>query len=74
MTENKKCCGGYCGLKHPPEVIEFEPLPDVSETTLLAMLAGVGGPQLQRSTQRLVSSLDDPNGVISAFSSFLAPA
>lgn len=50
----------------------WEPLPDVSEKSMAALLAGSGGVQLQRATERLVASLDDPNGVISAFSSFLA--
>lgn len=68
MTETT-CCGGDCGCRSG--LIEFEPLPDVSTETLSDMLAGAGGVQLQRATRRLVSSLDDPNGVISAFSSFV---
>jgi FXSXX-COOH protein len=51
---------------------QWAPLIDVSDVPLRDMLAdGRGNPALARSTQRLVRSLDDPNGVISAFSSFV---
>lgn len=38
----------------------------------LGELRGAGNPLLDRSLDRLISSLDDPNGVISAFSSFIS--
>ena len=65
-------CGGDCGCKPGGLIITWEPLPDLSEKSMAALLDGVGGEQLQRSARQLVASLDDPNGVISAFSSFLA--
>ena len=51
---------------------QWAPLVDVSSERLADLLAGGGSDTaLARSTQRLVRSLDDPNGVISAFSSFV---
>jgi FXSXX-COOH protein len=51
---------------------QWAPLIDVSNVRLSDLLASDGGDSaLARSTQRLVRSLDDPNGVISAFSSFV---
>jgi FXSXX-COOH protein len=44
---------------------------DVSGVSLSDLVAGKGDSALGRSIRRLVESLDDPNGVISAFSSFV---
>ena len=49
----------------------WAPLVDVSDTSIKDLLATGGDTALTRSVQRLVHSLDDPNGVISAFSSFV---
>jgi FXSXX-COOH protein len=45
------------------------PLVDVSDTVMRSLLAQ-GDSALARSIQRLVESLDDPDGVISAFQSY----
>jgi hypothetical protein len=63
MTES--CCGGgVCGCE------DFAPLIDVTGVPL-ADLFKDASVQIKRSVQRVVDSLDDPNGVISAFSSFV---
>jgi len=53
--------------------IEWEPLPDMSEETFqtLRTRSEGGDTGLDRAIQRLTKSLNDPNGVISAFSSFV---
>lgn len=51
---------------------EWAPLIDVSNMPITDLLAGGGDSALTRSVQRLVRSLKDPNGVISAFSSFVS--
>jgi len=53
--------------------IEWELLPDVSEETFqtLRRRSEGGDTGLDRAIQRLTKSLNDPNGVISAFSSFV---
>lgn len=45
------------------------PLYDVSNIPFEELLAS-GDPNLALTIQRLVTSLDDPNGIISAFQSF----
>lgn len=69
METETQCCGGTCGCNSG--LVEFEPLPDLSNVSMAALLDGAGGVPLQRSAKRLVASLDDPNGVISSFSSFV---
>jgi hypothetical protein len=61
LTEAAECCGGNCGC--------HAPLLDMSDVQLRAALAD-SSPAYARAIDRLVKSLDDPNGVISAFSSF----
>jgi FXSXX-COOH protein len=48
----------------------WAPLIDVSDMSIADLLAAGQDSTLARSVARLVESLDDPNGVISAFSSF----
>jgi FXSXX-COOH protein len=50
---------------------EWAPLVDVSRLSLGDLLDGADHPALVRSVRRIVQSLDDPDGVISAFSSFV---
>jgi hypothetical protein len=50
---------------------QFAPLVDVSQVAI-GDLIGSGDTALNRCVQRLISSLDDPNGVISAFGSFVS--
>lgn len=47
------------------------PLIDVTNLPIADLLAK-SHPNLARSIQQLIDSLDDPNGVISAFSSFVS--
>lgn len=55
-------------IEHPT----FAPLVDMSNERLTAILAaGTSDTALARSVKRLMAQLDDPNGVISAFSSFV---
>lgn len=49
----------------------FSPLVDVSELPILALAAGTDS-AIGRSVRQVIRSLDDPNGVISAFDSFAA--
>lgn len=50
---------------------DWEPLPDVSGRNLSQLVKGTPeDSSLRRALDRLVKSLDDPEGVISAFSSF----
>jgi hypothetical protein len=49
----------------------WAPLIDVSGVSI-AELRGGGNPLLDRCLDRLLKSLDDPNGVISAFGSYIA--
>lgn len=50
---------------------DWEPLPDVSGRNLSQLVKGTPEDSpLRRALDRLVKSLDDPEGVISAFSSF----
>lgn len=52
-----------------PVEVEFAPLLDVT----LVPVAGLrANPVLDRCLDRLLRSIDDPNGVISAFGSFVA--
>ena len=50
---------------------QWAPLVDVSDIQLSDLLADGDNSALGRSIRRLVRSLDDPNGVISAFSNFV---
>jgi FXSXX-COOH protein len=49
--------------------LKWAPLIDVSELPIADMLAS-GDSALASCVQRLVHSLDDPDGIISAFQSF----
>ena len=51
------------------EAPTWEPLLDVSQRSVVEMLAN-GDSALSRCVDRLLRSLDDPNGVISAFQNF----
>jgi FXSXX-COOH protein len=51
---------------------QWEPLIDVSNTPIADLLTQGGDTALTRSVRRLVRDLDDPNGVISAFNSFVS--
>jgi hypothetical protein len=51
---------------------QWAPLIDMAEVPLATLLADTdSGSKVARCVQRLVNSLDDKNGVISAFSSFI---
>ena len=50
---------------------EFAPLVDASQVAIVDLI-GSGDTALNRCVQRLIDSLDDPNGVISAFASFVS--
>lgn len=52
----------------PPE--DWAPLVDLSGMSIPDLLAAGGDSTLSRSLERILRDLDDPNGVISAFSSF----
>jgi FXSXX-COOH protein len=52
------------------ETNRWAPLVEVSHLPITDLVGG-SDPALSRSVQRLVRSLDDPDGVISAFSSFV---
>lgn len=52
-----------------PVEVEFAPLLDVTVAPFAELR---GNPILDRCLDRLLKSLDDPNGVISAFGSFVA--
>lgn len=64
MTMNQMQDAGTDGDQWAP-LAEITGLP-ISE------LAGTADPALALSMRRLVNSLDDPDGVISAFSSFVS--
>jgi hypothetical protein len=49
---------------------EDAPLVDASEISLEELADPDANPALDRSLRRLLTSLDDPNGIISAFNSF----
>jgi FXSXX-COOH protein len=55
-----------------PDAEAWAPLVEVSHRPIADLLAGGADPALARSVQRLVRSLDDPDGVISAFNSFVS--
>jgi len=62
VTAGAGCgCGGNCGCT------QVVPLPDVSGTPLRELAAQAESPALRR----ILASLEDPNGVISAFTSFV---
>jgi FXSXX-COOH protein len=63
VAEAVDCCGGDCGCRAP--------LVDMTDVQLRDALTAAPDSALGRSVQRLVQSLVDPNGVISAFSSFV---
>lgn len=76
MTDEvaQPCCGGGCGCQ-PTQPHGADPdagwsLPDMSGVSITYLMAN-GSPALSRSVQRLVEQLDDPNAVISAFTSFV---
>jgi hypothetical protein len=50
---------------------EVEPLADVRAMPLDVLLREYGESPVVRSIRRLQASLEDPNGVLSAFSSFI---
>lgn len=49
---------------------EWVPLIDVTDVSMPELVAS-GNPVLGRCVERLVASLDDPDGIISAFQSFV---
>lgn len=51
---------------------QWAPLVDVSDRRLTDLLASEDDTALARAVRRLVRSLDDPDGVISAFGSYAA--
>lgn len=52
---------------------EFPPLLDVASLTIAELREmAKDNPALDRALERILESLDDPNGVISAFGSFIA--
>jgi hypothetical protein len=51
-----------------PEVVE---LVDVADIPLTSLLAAPRNSPISRSARRLRAGMDDPNGVLSAFSSYL---
>jgi FXSXX-COOH protein len=56
----------------PPDPrADWAPLVDMSDVQLRGLTADGSESALARSVQRLMRQLDDPNGVISAFSSFV---
>ncbi len=55
-----------------PAETEFAPLIDVTGTSIRELVANGGDSALTRSMRRLVDSLDDADGVISAFSAFVS--
>lgn len=58
-------CGGDCGCGQAPMV-------DMTGVKLADVIRSVDPDSaLGRSVQRLASNLNDPNGVLSAFSSFV---
>lgn len=80
MTGPAACCGGACDCA-PAEPLDVPQLADASQVRLtdvngstVAELVEATRDQhsaLAGSIRHLVNSLDDPNGVISAFSSFV---
>jgi hypothetical protein len=53
------------------EELRWSPLLDVSQRPVVELLAN-GDTALARCVDRLIHSLDDPNGVISAFQNFVS--
>lgn len=51
-----------------PVVVRFAPLLDVSDLSIDELR---GAPALARVVARLLSDLDDPHGVVSAFGSYI---
>lgn len=49
---------------------DWAPLADTAGMTIPELLAASDNAALTRSLQRLLNDLDDPNGVISAFTAF----
>jgi hypothetical protein len=49
----------------------WAPLVDVTQRPILELLAN-GDTAMARCTTRLIRSLDDPNGVISAFANYVS--
>ncbi|WP_155372963.1 hypothetical protein [Catellatospora vulcania] len=52
-----------------PPVAVWSPLVDLSDRPLLDAIQG-GDDALARAARRVISALDDPDGIISAFQSF----
>lgn len=63
--------GGSAYASGVEQSAPFAPLLDVSNLSI-GELRATADPALDRALQRLLASLDDPNGVISAFGSFIA--
>jgi hypothetical protein len=55
-----------------PDAEQWAPLVEVSHRPIADLITSGADPALARSVQRLVRSLDDPDGVISAFNSFVS--
>lgn len=56
-------------LTHDMNSEEWSPLVDLSHRPIAGLFA-VGDGALSRAARRVISSLDDPDGIISAFQSF----
>lgn len=54
------------------EEVSWTPLVDVSRLPIADLLASEDRSPIARSVRRLQESLDDPNGIISAFSSYVS--
>lgn len=61
MTE---CCGGTCGCQDGAGLV------DVSQLTLRELLE-TDNVALRRSLEQIIEDSKDPNGVLSAFTSFV---
>lgn len=54
-----------------PGELAFAGLPDLQYVDLKSLLAGGANPHLAAAAKRVVAALDDPDGIISAFQSFI---
>jgi FXSXX-COOH protein len=50
---------------------EFPPLPDLSGVSIAELRELAGDGVFERALKRVLAELDDPNGVISAFGSYV---
>ena len=64
MSSDPACSGDQ------PSDDDIAALPDLSSSPICALSAQADNTVLSRSLRQVIRSLDDPNGVISAFDSF----